>query len=66
MRADDEMSVQGPETTHVLFTPSSASELTPPDVPVLSVELEDSIQTMSTVSHHVQTSSESIRPCGTS
>ena len=42
------MSVQEHETTHVPFTHPSASESIPPDVPVASVEPEDSVQTMST------------------
>ena len=48
VRTDDEMSVQEHETTHVPFTHPSASESIPPDVPVASVEPEDSVQTMST------------------
>ena len=48
VRADDEMSVQGHETTHVLFTHPSASGSIPPDVPIVSVPPEDSTQTMST------------------
>ena len=48
VRADDEMSVQEQETTHVPFTHPSASESIPPDVPVVSVEPEDSAKTMST------------------
>ena len=48
VRADDEMSVQEHETTHAPFTHPSASESIPPDVPVASVEPEDSVQTMFT------------------
>ena len=48
VKADDEMSVQEQETTHVLFTHPSASESIPPDVLVASFEPEDSVQTMST------------------
>ena len=48
VRADDEMSVQEHETTHVPFTHPSAGESAPPDVPVDSVEPEDSVQTTST------------------
>ena len=48
VRADDEMSVQEQETTHVPFTHSLASDSNPPDIPVGSAELEDSAQTMST------------------
>ena len=47
VRADDEMSVQEKEATHVPLTHLSANESTPLDVPVASVELEDSAQTMS-------------------
>ena len=46
--ADDEMSVEEQETTHCPFRHPSASEPIPPDVPVASVEPEDSAQTMST------------------
>ena len=45
MRTDDEMSVQEPETTHVSVAHPSASETIPSDVPVASVEPEDSVQT---------------------
>ena len=45
MRTDDEMSVQEPETTHVSVAHPSASETIPSDVPVSSVEPEDSVQT---------------------
>ena len=48
VRADDEMSVQEKEATHVPLTHLSASESTPLDVLVASVEPEDSAQTMST------------------
>ena len=48
VRTDDEMSVQEHETTHVPFTHPSASETIPSNVPVTSVEPEDSVQTMST------------------
>ena len=48
VRADDEMSVQEQEATRVPLTHLSASESTPLDVPVPSVEPEDSAQTMST------------------
>ena len=47
VRTDDEMSVQEQETTHVPFTHPSASETIPSDVPVISVEPEDSVQTTS-------------------
>ena len=47
VRADEEISVQEQETTHVPFTHPSASESIPPDVPVSSVEPEDSAKTMS-------------------
>ena len=47
VRTDNEMSVQEHETTHVPFTHPSASETTPSDVPVTSVEPEDSVQTTS-------------------
>ena len=47
MRTDDEMSVQEPETTHVSVAHPSASETVPSDVPVASVEPEDSVQTTS-------------------
>ena len=47
VRTADEMSVQEHETTHVPFTHSSASETIPSDVPVTSVEPEDSVQTTS-------------------
>ena len=45
MRTDDEMSVQEPATTHVCVAHPSASETIPSDVPVASVELEDSVPT---------------------
>ena len=48
MRADDEISVQEHETTHVPFTHPSANESIPPDVPVPSVPPEDAAQTTST------------------
>ena len=48
MRTDDELSVQEPETTHVSVAHPSASETIPSDVPVSSVEPEDSVQTTST------------------
>ena len=48
VRADDEMSVQEHETTHVPFTHHSVSDTIPSDVPVTSVELEDSVQTTPT------------------
>ena len=48
VRADDEVSVQKQETTHVHFTHPSASESIPPEVPVGSVPPEDSAQTGST------------------
>ena len=48
VRADAEVSVQEQETTHVPVIHPSASDSTPPDVPVGSVEPEDSAQTMST------------------
>ena len=48
VRADDEMSVQEHETTHVPFTHPSARESIPPDVSVASVPPEDSAQTTST------------------
>ena len=47
VRTDDEMSEQEYETTHVPFTHPSASETIPSDVPVTSVEPEDSVQTTS-------------------
>ena len=47
-RSGDEMSAQGPDTTHVPFPHPSASERDPPDVPVASVEPEKSVQPMST------------------
>ena len=48
MKTDDEMSVHEPETAHVSVTHSSASETIPSDVPVASVEPEDSVQTTPT------------------
>ena len=45
MRTDDEVSVQEPETTHVSVAHPSASETIPSDVPVASVEPEDSVPT---------------------
>ena len=45
VRADDEMSVQASETTRVPIDHHSASESIPPDVPVASVEPQDSVQT---------------------
>ena len=45
VRTDDEMLVQEPETTHVPSARPSASETSPSDVPVTSVEPEDSVQT---------------------
>ena len=42
VRTDDEMSVQEPETTHVSVAHPSASETIPSNVPVASIELEDS------------------------
>ena len=47
VRADDGMSVQEPETTHVPVAHPPASETIPSDVPVTSVEREDSVQTTS-------------------
>ena len=47
MRTDDEMSVQEPETTHVSVPHPSVCEAIPSDVPVASVEPEDSEQTTS-------------------
>ena len=47
VRTDDEVSVQEHETTHVPFTHPSASDTIPSDVPVTSVEPEDSVQTTS-------------------
>ena len=47
MRTDDVMSVQEPETTHVSVAHPSASEAIPSDVPVASVEPENSVQTTS-------------------
>ena len=65
MRTDDEMSVQEPETTHVPVAHPSASETIPSDVPVTSVEPEDSVQNNFHASHFVQTSSTSVGPSGT-
>ena len=48
VRTDDEMSVQEPETTHVPVAQPSTSETIPSDVPVTSVEPEDSVQTTPT------------------
>ena len=48
MRTDDEISVREPETTHVSVAHPSASETIPSDVPVASVEPEDSVQTTPT------------------
>ena len=48
MRTDDEMPVQEPETTHVSVAHPSASETIPSDVPVASVEPENSVQTSPT------------------
>ena len=48
VRPDDVMSLQEPETTHVSVAHPSASETIPSDVPVASVEPEDSVQTTST------------------
>ena len=45
MRTDDEMSLQEPEKTHVSVGHPSASETIPSDVPVASVEPEDSVPT---------------------
>ena len=45
MRTDDEMSVQEPETTHVSVAHPPVSETIPSDIPVASVEPEDSVQT---------------------
>ena len=47
VRADDETSVQQHETTRVPFTHSSASETISPVVPVVSVEPDNSGQTVS-------------------
>ena len=47
MRTGDEMSVQELETTHVSAAHPSAIETIPSDVPVASVEPEDSVQTTS-------------------
>ena len=47
VRTDDELSVQEHETTHVLFAHPSAREIIPSDVPVTSVEPDDSVQTTS-------------------
>ena len=47
VRTDDEMSVQEPETTHIPIAHPSTSETIPSDVPVTSVEPEDSVQTTS-------------------
>ena len=47
VRTDDDMSVQEPETTHVPVAHPSTSETIPSDVPVTSVEPEDSVQTTS-------------------
>ena len=47
VRTNDEMSVQEHETTHVPFTHPSASGTSPSDVPVTSVEPDDSVQTLS-------------------
>ena len=47
VRIDDEMAVQEHETTHVPFTHPAAGETIPSDVPVTSVEPEDSVQTTS-------------------
>ena len=44
VRTDDEMSVQEHETTHVPSTHPSASKTIPSDVPVTSVEPEDSVR----------------------
>ena len=44
MRAEDEMSVQEPETTRVPLSHSSASETIPSEVPVTSVEPAESAQ----------------------
>ena len=44
MRTYDEMSVQEPDTTHVSVAHPSASETVPSDVPVASVEPDDSVQ----------------------
>ena len=60
MKTDSEMSVQEPETTHVAHPSTSETILS--DLPVASVELEDSVH----ASHSVQTSSNSVGPCGTS
>ena len=43
VRTDDEMSVQEHETTHVPFTHPSVSDTVQSDVPVTSVEPEDSV-----------------------
>ena len=48
VRAEDEMSVQESETSHSPFPHPSASETASPDVPVASVEPENSSQTVST------------------
>ena len=48
VRADDEVTVQGSETTRVPFPHPSASESDPPDVLVDSVEPENTAQAMST------------------
>ena len=47
MRTGDEMSVQEPETTHVSAAHPTVSDTIPSDVPVASVEPEDSVQTTS-------------------
>ena len=44
MRTDDDMSVQELETKHVSVAHPSASETIPSDVPVASVEPDDSVQ----------------------
>ena len=48
VRADEEVTVQGSETTRVPFPHPSASESDPPDVLVDSVEPENTAQAMST------------------
>ena len=47
VRTDEDMSVQEPETTHVLVAHPSTRETIPSDVLVTSVEPEDPVQTTS-------------------
>ena len=65
VRVDDEMSVQEHETTHVPFTHPAAGETIPSEVPVTSVEPEDSSADNVHESHQFQTSSTSVGPSGT-